>query len=189
MIRSQIIRSGGFAALGIASALALSGTVVAAQSYPELQPGVRIQFRAPNIIDRRVTGKIASRTPESIVVVGNREGEYIVAFGALSELRVSRGVSHADGAVRGALVGTGLGLGVGAILGASSNSRGQGGYTLGPPTFAQGLLIGAGGGLAIGAILGGISGLEHWERIHLPVPVTLLPVRNGLGVRLAALGR
>ena len=189
MMKSQSLRTIGRAALGIAGALAFGGTAVAAQSFPELQPGVRIQFRAPIIVDGRVTGKIVSRTPESIVVVGEREGEYIVAFGALSELKVSRGVSHADGALRGALVGTGLGLGVGAIIGASSNSRGQGGYTLGPPTFAQGLLIGAGGGLAIGAVLGGISGLEHWEGIRFPVSVALLPVHRGVGVRIVALNR
>lgn len=188
MINSRSIQSVGGAVLGIVGALVFGGTVVSAQSLPELRPGMRIQFRAPSVVDGRVTGKIVSRTPASFVVIGEREGEYTVGFAALSELKVSRGVSHAAGAVRGALVGGGLGLVVGAIIGLSENSRGQGGYTLGPPTFAQGLLIGTGGGVAIGAALGGYEGLERWEGIHLPAPVALLPVRHGLGVRLA-LGR
>ena len=174
-------------AMLIILALALGDGVAAAQALPDLQTGTRVRIRAPNIVDGQLTGKITSRTAEAVVVAGEHGAEYTVPFAALSELNVSRGVSHTRGALKGAMWGGGIGLGVGLVFAAVPNSerKSQSGFGLGPPTVAEGILLSTGGGLVIGAGLGAISGSEQWERLHLPASMTVVPVSRGISLRFA----
>lgn len=178
---SSILR----AAFGVIIALALGGEVAAAQRFPELQPGTRVRIRAASVADKQLTGKITSRTSDAFVVAGERGEGFTVPFAALSEVSVSRGVSHARGALTGAMWGGGLGLGVGLVFAAVPNSEreSQSFYTLGPPSAAQGVVIGTASGLVIGSLLGALEGREEWERLRVPVLVTLLPMPRGAGLR------
>jgi hypothetical protein len=176
--------------LAILGALALGDTVAAAQALPELQPGMRVRIRAPNVVDGQLTGKIASRTAEALVVTDERRGEFTVPVAAMSELNVSRGSSHSAGALKGAMWGAGLGLGVGLMFAAVPNSErhshsGYAGYGLGPPTAEEGILLGCGGGLVIGFSLGALAGSERWDRVHIPASIAVVPARRGLGLRFA----
>ena len=187
MISSRSTRSVGRVMLAVVLALGIGATAASSQTLPELQPGMRVRIRAPSVVDGRVTGKIASRTAESFVVVAEPGAEFTVPFAALSELTVSRGISHAAGAVKGAMWGGGLGLGVGLMFAAVPHSDAQSGsgFGFGPPTAGQSILIGTGSGLAIGFVLGGLSGSERWERVRPPATVAVVPASRGFGIRFA----
>ena len=186
MIGSRSARSIGRVMLAAGIALGVGGTALS-QTLSELQPGMRVRIRAPSVFDGRVTGKIASRTAESLVVVAEPGAEFTVPFAALSELTVSRGISHADGAVKGAIWGVGFGLGVGLMLAAvpQSDAQSGSGAGLGPPTAEEGILIGTGSGLAIGLLLGGLGGSERWERLRLPATVAVVPACRRFAIRFA----
>jgi hypothetical protein len=187
MIGSQRASSTARVVLAILVALALGDTVAAAQALPQLHSGMRVRIRAPTVVDGQLTGKIASRTAEALVVTDERRGEFTVPFAALSELNVSRGKSHSAGALKGAMWGAGLGLGVGLMFAAVPNSdrHSQSGYGLGPPTAEEGILLGFGGGLVIGFSLGGLAGSERWDGVHVPASIAVVPVGRRLGLRFA----
>jgi hypothetical protein len=179
---SSILRT----ALAIVAALALGDAAAAAQAFPQLQPGTRVRIRAPNLVDGLLTGKIASRSADSVVVAGEAGEEFTVPFAAMSELNVSRGVSHARGGLTGAIWGAGIGLGFGLVFAVPNSQHGsQSNYGLGPPTAAEGVLLGVGGGAVIGFSLGALGGSEQWERLRIPASIAVIPVRRGLGFRVA----
>jgi hypothetical protein len=173
------------AVLEIVVALGCVAGVASAQAYPELQPGTRVRIRASNIVGQ-MTGKIASRTADVVVVDDERGTVMTLPFSELSDVQVSRGVNHSRGALQGAMWGGGLGLGAGLMFAALPNSarNSQSGFGLGPPSDAEGVFIGAGGGLVLGAALGALGGSERWERIRVPASIAVIPVRHGVGLRV-----
>lgn len=167
----------------VVAALALGTGLASAQVFPQVHSGSRVRVRAANVVGE-ITGKITSRTDETFVIDDERGSVYTVPLAALSDLRVSRGVSRSRGALEAAVWGGGLGLGVGFLFAALPDAAHNSGGWIGTPSNAEFIQIGSGAGLVIGAALGAVGGHEQWEPLRIPASIAVFPLRRGLGLRL-----
>lgn len=173
--RVALVLAAVLAALLVLAALP---TPARGQALGELQPGARVRLRAPPVVAGRLTGTVIGRTGDTLVVAGEKVGQVRVPVRALSRIEVSRGKSHARGAIAGTMWGGGIGLALGVLMAAapadSADDVSRGEYVLW--STVSGALV----GLPVGAVIG----RERWERFDLPVQAALAPLPRGLAVRL-----
>ena len=156
----------------------------------EVQPGARVRVLAPGALAGRLTGIVIARSPDSLTITRTNAPPLAIPIARLTSVELSRGKSHAAGALRGLVIGAGIGLvlGLTPIPEPTCTTRGCDPK----PTrgeFMGTMLLGAGG---LGAGIGAIVGREHWDGYQLPARVGLvLPShRQGVGVSLRyAFGR
>ncbi len=161
--------------------------------------GAVVRVTAPRAgLDRMRARVVASRGDSLVVRRGTRPyGDSVdvaVAWRDVTEFAVSRGFDRGAGARRGALTGA-LVVGVpGAALTAGflwhdwrleRRNRCEEFCYLGPVVFGVLTVGGTAAGALVGALVGAGSGRERWELRGIPSRVGLVPMPDGLGVRLA----
>jgi hypothetical protein len=149
-----------------------SGTVAGQRVARDVFPPPGSRVRVATHTGERVAGTLAAAVDDTLtlIVVSQRTGRparHLLQTGQVRGLWVSRGRSHAAGALRGLLVGSLTGLTLGAVIGASK-AVGEYGCEMCPRGRLEGaLLIGTEGlivGLPVGVIVGTLVGVERWER-------------------------
>jgi hypothetical protein len=155
--------------LAVALALAcLAPSTIAAQAPArpdEIQPGARVRVTAPGVVAARFVGTVLSRNGDTLNVASPNVSPFAVPTSRITSLEVSRGKSHADGAIRGVKWGAPIGLALGLLtigvvgdcigcIKAESNKSGAQAAWLGMNAF---------GGAIWGAGIGALVGREHWE--------------------------
>lgn len=117
-----------------------------------------------------------------------------VAWRDVTELAVSRGIDRGAGARRGAVTGA-LVVGIpGAALTAGflwydwrqdQRNRCYDMCYFGPAILGVMTVAGTATGAVVGALIGAGVGRERWESTGIPARVGLVPVPDGVGLRLA----
>ena len=156
----------------------------------EVQPGARVRVLAPGALAGRLTGIVIARTADSLTITRTNASPLAIPMSRLTSVELSRGKSHAAGALKGLVIGAAVGLvmGLTPIPEPTCTSRGCD-PELTRGEFMGSTILGAG---SLGAGIGAIVGRERWDRYQLPARVGLvLPSRTqGVGVSLGyAFGR
>jgi hypothetical protein len=159
---------------------------VAVAQLAELQLGTKLKVRAPGTVAGRITGTLIARSPDSITVTRTNATPIPIALRDITELQVSRGKDHGLGARNGTIWGGGIGAALALLAGtdASDCESRNANADCGSDAWALGVAYTAAGGAIIGAVVGAIIGAERWDRLRVPVPVSLTPGRDGRGARL-----
>jgi hypothetical protein len=165
--------------LFLAIALAAPTPLVAQQADP-LLPGARIRYQLVATPERR-TALVLERAGDTVVV--GRQGESPRRFPvwSMADVQVSRGRSHAKGALRGLMWGLGLGVGLPTAyyiaIGAPGDQRDDW-------AFAS-LLYGTMASM-ITVPVGAIIGVERWHPAAVGAPrVGVLRAHDGVRMTLA----
>ena len=194
---SPVLRA--LALLGLAP-LALSAQDTTTAAVPaRVDSGAVVRVTAPRAgLDRLRARAVASRGDSLLVRRGAMPyGDSVtvaVAWHDVTALAVSRGFDRGAGARRGALTGA-LIVGVpGAAATAGllwhdwrldQHHRCYDWCYLGPTLMGVLTVGGTATGAIVGALIGAGTGRERWERTGVPARVGLVPLPDGLGVRLA----
>lgn len=151
------------------------------------RPGARVRVSAPDVLPRRVTGRVVRVTPDTVVLRTGAAEPVAIPFAAAQRMERSLGRNRGWGAARG--------LGFGALAGGTA----MGAAVLSGAEFciyvsclqnnlagaAGGFLIGAGLGAPAGALIGAVVGVEEWEAIT-PVRLRALHVSPaGITIHIA----
>lgn len=151
------------------SLLALLAAPLAAQA-PELSPGARVRFATAQRASL-VTAVVLERSADSLRVAPEKGAPYTVAVGDLQRVAVSRGKSHAKGALNGALWGAGIGAAIGSLSASSSpNDCVDWCFDPDPATLAAATAIPSG---LLGLFIGAAVGKESWDGVELKAAPTL----------------
>ena len=135
-----------------------------------LIPGVRTRLRAPSSINGRVTGTVIGRTADSLSIAMESGVAVRLPLSAITSVDISRGKSRSKGATKGALWGAGVGMLSGLFSDSSTEedlSRGE--------VFVAGVLS----GVISGALIGALVQAERWERLEVPVHISLIRAPGG----------
>lgn len=173
--------------LGSAAGASVPG--LAAQGAPDAlpQPGARVRVSAPEVLPRRVTGRVVRITQDTVVLRTGSVEELAIPLAATVRMDRSLGRSHDWGAARGFAFGGlagGFGMATAVLTGTefciyvSCLSNDLAGATGG---FLLGVVMGA----PAGALIGGALGVEEWEAV---APVRLRALRvspSGIVVSIA----
>ncbi len=156
----------------------------------EVQPGARVRVLAPGALAGRLTGIVIARTADSLTISRANASPLAIPMSRLTSVELSRGKSHAAGALKGLVIGAGVGLvlGLTPIPEPTCTSRGCD-PELTRGEFLGSMILGSGG---VGAGIGAIVGSERWDRYQLPARVGLILPSRGHGAGLSlryALGR
>jgi hypothetical protein len=178
---------------GIAYALLSAASAQAGQS-PALAEGSRIRLQLRGLETSDVPGKVlvgrleVMRDDGLMIALRGRATPLSIRRSAIARLDVSQGrQTRGAGFARGAGLGLLLGTAGGALFGLASNSSGGGLFNYSTSDVAA---LGAIYGGALGVLIGGSLGIAFPGERWTPVPtkrthVYVMPVRRGVGVRLA----
>lgn len=160
--------------------LAGASSAVIAQP-PSVAVGARVSIDSRG--SHEITGMLMSQTADSMTV-GLADGTFgVVAVTGINRLRVSEGLSHAQGAKKGAKLGALIGgLGwpavfLGAYVFDDSPNKGTDGLAAWMGVAA---VVGGLEGAVIGVIAGAAGGAEKWSTVYQANPrLTLRRTTNG----------
>jgi hypothetical protein len=158
----------------------VASTPLAAQHADPLLPGARIRYRLSESADRR-TSLVLERAGDTIVVGRQGESPRRIPVSSIADVQVSRGRSHASGALRGLLWGLGIGVGIPTAyyigIGVPADQRDDWAFA----SFFYGTMASM-----IAVPVGAIIGTERWHSTAVGAPrIGLLPARDGLRMTLA----
>ena len=149
-------------------AFALAAPAVRAQST-ELQPGARVRITAPGIVAGRYTGTLLARNGDTLQFGSQNAAPVNIPVNRITSIEISRGKSHASGALRGVAWGAPIGLVLGVATVKSVDDCND--YGCAPlESTARGTYVLAStiGGALWGAGIGALIGRERWEPFALP---------------------
>lgn len=134
----------------------------------EIPVGARVRVLAPTSRSARLTGQVLQVTSDTLVVAPKRGPAAAIPLSAISEIEVSAGRSHGQGAINGFGIGAltgGIAMGTMVLLGADfciyiSCLR----HDL--AGAAGGFLIGGALGAPFGTLMGALIGLERWRPLE-----------------------
>lgn len=162
-----------------ALALTVSGHECLAQDDSRTQRLARVTVDSA-FGDRRLTGRIADTSPDSITLVLDHGGRVSIPRDHVTRLELSQGTRARTGkdAVTGALIGLGAGAAVGVVYYASL--QGDDFFQVGPEVIVASALGGGIWGLAVGAVVGALSREPDWSDADHRVG----PSPSGVGVAI-----
>jgi hypothetical protein len=183
-------------------ALVAAAPLAAQDSLPpvvRVDSGAVVRVTAPRVgLDRSRARAVASRGDSLTLVIDDRvRGDTTmrtVAWQDVTELALSGGRDRGAGARRGAAIGAlviavpGAALTAGLLWYDWNSDRRNRCYEfcyLGPVVLGVMTVGGTGIGAITGALIGAGVGRERWTLVPIPARVGLVPMPNGLGVRLA----
>jgi hypothetical protein len=147
----------------IALAVALVPATASAQLANDLHLGARV--RVVESSGRTRVGTLTGYNSDSLTVLypDSKGRPATTAFSDAARIDVSAGVSHPEGAARGALIG----LAVGGVGGWAAARVSNGHDQLAMTVFS---FVGAIGGAGLGAMFGAVTGIEHWKTLTMSKP-------------------
>jgi hypothetical protein len=158
----------------------------ASEPLERVTPGTRVRLTAPSLSPRRIGGRMAGFTADTVFVI--RAGTRVaVPTAAVTRAEVSQGRDHLRGMVAGGLAGGAAGGAVGVLVGLAGESDCQ--YCLSSRTFegaARAMFVGAVLWAPAGAMFGLVRGAERWEVLGQTGALRVIPVSDGrVGITLA----
>jgi hypothetical protein len=162
--------------------IAMGADLAQAQNERTISEGSRVEISVPG--SKKVKGVIKSRTADSTTVfVEGYGGTRSFLNSDMTELKISRGRTHMEGAKKGALWGGAVG-GVVAIA-VLATPEGDSDYEYGSQSnneiAAQSLL----GGLIWGVGLGAIIKAEQWDKVPVHPHFAVSPASGSIGMSVA----
>lgn len=181
----RFLQRSGFTILAIF--FAFQTAVAQIESVKE---GDRVKISAPVVKSTTIIGTV-STLENSFLTVAEKDTIFIVDYGSIRSLKVSKGDKLAIG--KGALIGGVSGaLTVGMISLASNESCDEDEewclieFT-GPQAFGIGALLGGLGGFAAGAFIGAFITIDRWEKVPVSVSMNPYPLNYFLSDNRAGL--
>ncbi|HEV7994266.1 MAG TPA: hypothetical protein VGP25_20750 [Gemmatimonadaceae bacterium] len=131
----------------------------------ELQPGVKVRVAAPGIVAGRYVGTVLSRAGDTLTVGSPNGLPFVLPMSRISSLEISRGKSHADGAVRGIKWGAPIGAAFGLVTMSALNDCYE---CSGADIKLSWVGLSTLSGVGYGALIGALIGRERWDDFDIP---------------------
>lgn len=157
----------------------------AGEPLERVTPGTRVRLTAPSLSPRRIDGRIAGLTPDTVFVI--RAGARVaVPTAAVTRAEVIQGRDHLRGMVVGGLAGAAAGGAAAVLVGLAGESDCH--YCLSSRTLpgaARAMFVGAVLTAPAGAMVGLVRGSSRWEVLGQAAALRVIPVSDGrVGISL-----
>jgi len=165
-----------------AAGLMISAGIANAQTEPSIGEGAKVRISVPGA--KKVTGVVKSRTADSTTIyVEGYGGTRTFLNSDVTELKVSRGRTHMEGAKKGAYWGGGIG----AVLSIAvlATPEGNKDYEYSSPSNAEIATRTFLGSLIWGVGIGALVKAEHWETIPVHPHFAVSPSSGSIGLSVA----
>lgn len=165
-----------------AAAIAITASASNAQDQTSVGEGAKIEIKVPGA--KKVTGVVKSRTADSTTIFVEGYGMTRSFLNSdMTELKVSHGRTHMEGAKKGALWGAGVGAVVAIAVLATPEPDQDYEY----PSKSNNEVAASSflGGLMWGVGIGALVKAEQWDKVPVHPHFAASPTSGGVGVSVA----